>query len=315
MNKKVMVLFVMCSLILPTALFANGQNEKEDGMIKIGAAMADSSDKWLSYLEDGVRAFGDEMADVEIVMTDGKSDAAIQLNSVETLLIQGVDAIVIVPVDISAMSPIANACKEAGVPMIVVNRLPGDEIMAMENAYYVGSESIQAGILQAEWVAEKLGTAGGNVAIMTGRSGHEAAIMRTQGNEDVFAKNSNTKIITTAEGKWDRALGMQIAENWFQNDDGLVAILANNDEMAIGAVLAAQGLGIADEDIIIAGVDATPDAVEYIGKGLDVTVFQSAHGQGFGGAETAYKILMGESVEKIVWIPYVVVDINNKDNF
>lgn len=314
MVKRGILVMVACMLLLmPVALFAAGQSEAS-GTIKIGAAMADASDKWLSYLEDGVRAFDEEYADVEVLMTDGKADPAVQLSSIETLLTKGVDAIVIVPVDISAMGPVIAKCKEAGVPLIVVNRLPEDKFMKDVDVY-VGSESIQAGLMQGEWVAEALGAAGGKVGILTGRSGHEAAIMRTQGNKDVFAKNPNIQIVVEAEGKWDRAQGMQIAENWFQARGDLAAICANNDEMAIGAILAAQSLGIKDEDIIIAGVDATPDALEYLGKGLDVTVFQSAHGQGYGGVEAAYKLVKGEKLDKMQWIPYELVTVENMADY
>ncbi len=308
---SVAALIVLC-LASPLAVFAGG--EKESGVIKIGAAMADSSDKWLSYLEDGVRAFGKDHADVELMMTDGKADPAIQLSSVETLLTKGVKAIVIVPVDISAIGPVITKCKEAKVPLIVVNRLPEEKFLKDVDVY-VGSESIQAGLMQGEWVAKALGAAGGNVGILTGKSGHEAAIMRTQGNKDVFGKNTNIKIVMEAEGKWDRAQGMQISENWFQANKNLKAIVANNDEMAIGAVLAARSLNIKDEDIIIAGVDATPDALEYLGKGLDVTVFQSAHGQGYGGVEAAYKLIKKEKLEKMQWIPYELVTTENMANY
>jgi len=310
-KKMTVAMIILICMMAP--VFAGGQ--QDDGTIKIGAAMADASDKWLSYLEDGVRSFADETADCEVMMTDGKADPAIQLNSLETLITQGVDAIVIVPVDISALGPVIDKCKEADIPLIVVNRYPAEKFMKMDNVYYVGSESIQAGIMQGEWVAEALGSAGGNVAILTGKSGHEAAIMRTQGNKDIFDKNANIKIAMEAEGKWDRAEGMRIAENWFQMGNNLKAIVANNDEMAIGAILAAQSLGMKDEDIIIAGVDATPDALEYLGKGLDVTVFQSAAGQGYGSMEAAYKIVKGEKLEKIQWIPYELVTTENMADF
>lgn len=121
-------------------------------------------------------------------------------------------------------------------------------------------------------------------------------------------------MISEASGQWDRAKGMQIAENWLQKG-GIDAIVANNDEMAIGALLAAESMGIADEDILIAGIDATPDALEYLGKGLDVTVFQSAMGQGYGGAEAAYRILKGETLEKMQWIPYELVTVDQKDEY
>lgn len=304
------VQFLWVSLVIVGLLSAvNAQAQT----IKIGAAMSSFADKWQTYLQDGVRKFDAEHDDVEIVMTDGRDDPAAQLNQVETLLTQGVQAIVIVPVDISAMGPIIQKCKEAKVKLVVVNRLPDKEFLDQVDVY-AGSESIQAGIMQAEWVAKNMPD-GGKVGILMGPLGQEAAMMRTQGNKDVFAKFPNITIDIEAAGNWDRAKGMQIAENWFQGNRGLKAIVSNNDEMAIGALLAAQAIGIKDEDLIIAGVDATPDALEYLGKGLDVTVFQSGPGQGYGGADAAYKLVKGQPVDKMYWIPYELVTVENIDKY
>ena len=310
--KKILVIVAMLMMIVPVALFAQAQAESD--VVKIGAAMNSFSDKWQTYLQDAIREFDAEMDDVEVLMTDGKDDPAVQLSQVETLLTKGIDALVIVPVDISALGPIVTQCKNAGVKIVVVNRLPEEKYLSQIDVY-AGSDSIDAGIMQAEWVAEKLGAAGGKVGIMMGTSGQEAAAMRTKGNEEVFAKYPNIEIVAMAEGKWDRAKGMAIAENWLQAYPDLKAIVCNNDEMAIGALLAAQSIGIKDADIIIAGVDATKDALEYVGKGLDVTVFQSPMGQGRGGVEAAYKLVKGQPVEKMTWIPFELVTPENKANY
>ena len=299
-------------LVLVSAFAVHGAGQADDGQITIGAAMASFSDKWFTFLHDGVREFDADHDDVTITMTDGNDDPAQQLSQVETLVTQGVDAILLVPVDISAVGPIIEVTKSAGIPLVVANRLPAQEFL-QDIDVYVGSESIEAGILQGQWVVEALGGAG-RVGIITGASGHEAAIMRTQGNEVALA-GTDIEIVRTAEGRWDRARGLQIAENWFQSGIELDAILANNDEMAIGALLAAESMGLTDEDIIIAGVDATPDALEFMGRGLDVTVFQSAHGQGYGGAEAAYTLVKGEPVESMTWIPFELVTPENMADY
>lgn len=312
MKKTVLVLVAMCMFILPSAIFANGQ--QDDGTILIGAAMSSFSDKGQTYLQDGVRAFDAENENVEILMTDAKDDPAVQLNQIETLLIKGVNTILIVPVDISALKPVFAKCKADGVKVVIANRMPAEELHG-EFDVYTGSESIQAGILQAEWVAKALQPKGGKVGIIMGPLGQEAARMRTEGNKQVFAKYDNIEIVMDAEGKWDRAKGMQIAENWIQSGADLDAILCNNDEMAIGTLLAAEGANLADDKIIIAGVDATPDALEYLGEGLDITVFQNMYAQGYNGAIAAYKLATDVSVDKWDWIPFETVTIENMDEY
>lgn len=312
MKRIIVILFVLSMLFLPAVVFAAGQQDK--GVITIGAAMSSFSDKGQTYLQDGVRKFDAERDDVQILMTDAKDDPAVQLNQIETLLTKGVDVMLIVPVDISALKPVFAKCKADGVKVVIANRLPGEEFND-EYDVYTGSESIQAGILQAEWVAEALQPAGGKVGIIMGPLGQEAARMRTEGNKQVFAKYPNIEIVMEAEGKWDRAKGMQIAENWIQSGTKLNAICCNNDEMAIGTLLAAEGAKLADKDIIIAGVDATPDALEYLGKGLDVTVFQNMNAQGYNGAAAAYKLAKGETVDKWDWIPFETVTPENMSNY
>ena len=311
-KRMTMVLVVLSMLIIPMAVFAAGQ--QDDGVVTIGAAMSSFSDKGQTYLQDGVRAFDAENDDVEVLMTDAKDDPAVQLNQVETLLTKGVDAILIVPVDISALKPVFAKCKEDGVALVIANRMPAEEFHD-DFDVYTGSESIQAGILQAEWVAEAMQPAGGTVGILMGPLGHEAAMMRTEGNKQIFDKYDNIEVVMDAEGKWDRAKGMQIAENWIQSGANLTAIVCNNDEMAIGTLLAAEGANLADEDIIIAGIDATPDALEYLGKGLDVTVFQNMNAQGYNGAAACYKLVKGEAVEKWDWIPFELVTTENMSEY
>ncbi len=315
MKKRIVfVLVVLMIMAIPMALTAAGATETK-GVIRIGAAMSSFADKGQTYLQDGIRKFDAEHDDVEIIMTDAKDDPAVQLNQIETLLTKGVDAIVLVPVDISALKPVFRKVKEDNVKLVIANRMPAEEFHN-EFDVYTGSESIQAGILQAEWVAQALQPNGGTVGIIMGPLGQEAARMRTEGNKQVFAKYPNIKIAMSAEGKWDRALGMTIAENWLQSGStGLDAICCNNDEMAIGAILASQGAGMKDADIIIAGVDATPDALEYLGKGLDVTVFQNMTAQGYNGAKAAYDLIKGNKVEKWDWIPFETVTTENVANY
>jgi len=313
-RRIVFVLAIMMIMALPVALTAAGATETK-GVIRIGAAMSSFADKGQTYLQDGIRKFDAEHDDVEIIMTDAKDDPAVQLNQVETLLTKGVDAIVIVPVDISALKPVFQKVKEDKVKLVIANRMPSEEFHN-EFDVYTGSESIQAGILQAEWVAKTMQPKGGKVGIIMGPLGQEAARMRTEGNKQVFAKYPNIEIVMSAEGKWDRALGMTIAENWLQSGStGLDAILCNNDEMAIGALLASQGAGMDEKNIIIAGVDATPDALEYLGKGLDVTVFQNMTAQGYNGAKAAYDLLKGNKVEKWDWIPFETVTPENMASY
>ncbi|MDD2534742.1 MAG: sugar ABC transporter substrate-binding protein [Eubacteriales bacterium] len=280
--------------------------------VKIGYAMSNFDDKWLTYMREAAEAKAAELG-VEFTMVDAKDDAATQLGQIENFVAQGVDAIVVVPVNTDATEAITKAAFDAKIPLIAVNR---NFKSSEDYTTYVGSNSIDAGVFQMEYIGEKLGGKG-NIVIMRGADGHEAAAMRTQGNLDVIAaKYPDIKVLENDTSSWDRAKGMAMAENWLQKyGEEINAFVCNNDEMAIGAVKAIENAGLTGK-ILVAGVDCTPDALVELKKGtLSFTVFQDPKGQGAGGVQAAYDIATGKTVEKIVWIPYVAVPPSEYDTY
>jgi inositol transport system substrate-binding protein len=168
--------------------------------------------------------------------------------------------------------------------------------------------------MQMEFVAEALNGVG-NIAILEGMSGQNSAVKRTEGNTVTAEKYEGIKIIRQDTGKWDRAKGMEIAENWLQSGDQIDAILANNDEMAIGAIRALEAAG-KTADVIVAGVDGTIDALQYVKEGtLAMTVFQSPFGQGGVGVESAIKLINGESISGYIDVPFEKVTPENVDEY
>ncbi|MBB5325398.1 inositol transport system substrate-binding protein [Anoxybacillus tepidamans] len=279
--------------------------------IVIGAALPDFDDKWLSYLQDGMKEYAKTQKDVEVIYVDAMNDASKQLSQVENFIQQKVDAIVLIPVDTVSAPEMIDKANQANIPIVVVNRIFDGVDKATA---YVGSESIKSGIMQMEEVAKILGGKG-NIAIMNGQMGHEAQIKRTEGNKEVIKKYPNMKVVLEGTAEWDRAKGMSLMENWLNSGKNIDAVVANNDEMAIGAIMALEDAGKLD-DVVVAGIDATPDALEYVKSGkLKVTVFQNARGQGQGGLETAIKAAKGEKVEKFNWIPYELVTKDNVEEY
>ena len=96
--------------------------------------------------------------------------------------------------------------------------------------------------------------------------------------------------------------------NWITAGLEFDAVISNNDEMAIGAIQALKGAGRDMKDVIVAGIDATQDALAAMEAGdLDVTVFQNAAGQGQGAVDAALKLARGEAVEKNNFVPFELV--------
>jgi inositol transport system substrate-binding protein len=311
MKRIVLVLMVLLALGVTSGVFAKGGTEGAK-QLHIGVAAANFDDKWMSYMHDGFRAAA-EKAGVRMTMVDGKNDPAVQQANIETFITQGVDAIVIVPVQATAMGPILDATDAAGIPLVAVNRFPAEPLFS-RLATYVGSDEVYAGTVQAEKLCELLGGKG-DVVIMNGELGHPGMIGRTQGNKDVIARFPDIHIVRENTAEWSRAKGLALMENWIQSGITINAIFANNDEMAIGAAMALEQVGLLDQ-VFIGGVDATPDALQFMKEGkLDVTVFQDAYGQGQGGIEAAIKAANGEALPDRVDIPYQLVTPDQVDKF
>lgn len=307
--------FLLLSLVvIMTAGLMTGIVGAQD-TFKIGYSCNNFNDTFQTFIEDYARAFAEENG-IEYTYADAGEDILKQQDQIKAFVAEGVDAIVVVPVDTSATEPIIDITKEAGIPVIFVNRNPFSDIEVEdipENAYYVGSESIDAGLFQAEYLVELLGTEEPvGYAILVGLLSNEAAVARTEGNKQILDQYPNYTLLAEKNGDWQRDQGLTITENWLTAyGDELKAILANNDEMALGALEALEANG--REDVIVMGVDLIDDAKTAILDGrLDASVLQDAKGQGEGAMKIAVDILSGIEVDKLSMIPYVLVTPDRK---
>lgn len=311
---SVLSIFVSVGCSQKPSTAQGGSTEEVNGKIRIGVAISTFDDVWLTYMLDGMKKYEASLGDsnIEISYVDSKNDPNVQLGQLENFIAQGFDAVVINPVDTEASGPLTDLAKREGMPLISVNR----PFQKQEDAAtYVGSDSIISGILQMEALGELMGGKG-NIVILQGESSHEAARMRTEGVKQVIAeKYPDIKVIAEQTGRWQRSLGLDIMENWIQAGLEIHGVASNNDEMAIGAIMALEQAGML-EDVFVAGIDASPDALQFMKDGkLDITVFQDADGQGAGSIEAAVKIAKGEPIEDAVWIDFQLVLPNQVDEY
>ncbi len=316
--KKILAVMLVLMLALGTLAACGGNGDDPDvpdggDAIRIGFAQTNLNDTFQTYVVDAAQAKAAELGYV-IDVQDAQEDVVRQQDQVNTMIVQGYDVIMVVPVDTSAMQPITDAVTEAGIPLIYVNRNPFGTDDPPEGVYYIGSQEIVAGELQGKYLVELMGEEGG-VGILMGILSNEGAVKRTEGNETVLADYPGIEVLAKEAGDWQYDKGMNITENWITAyGDRLNAVLANNDGMAIGAVQALQAAG--RDDVIVMGVDAIPDAVEMVAAGtLDATVLQDANGQGAGAVEIAHAVATGGSPAPVKWIDFVLVTPENVADF
>lgn len=284
---------------------------------KVGYCINNFNDTFQTYIVDAVKSYIETNGGVELLTADAQEDVVRQQDSVNSLIAKGVDALIVVPVDTSAMEPITKAAQDAKIPLCYVNRNPyeGKEDSMPEGVYYVGSQEIIAGEMQMKFIGDKLGGKGG-IAVLQGLLSNEGAVKRTEGNEQV-AKESypDIKILSEQSGQWQRDQAMSITENWLTAyGKDLNAIISNNDEMALGAARALQTAG--RKDVLVIGIDGIPDALAAIKDGtMAGSVLQDSKGQGEGAITTVLSALKGEKPEHVKWVDFKLITPDNVADF
>ncbi|SCY93679.1 MULTISPECIES: sugar ABC transporter substrate-binding protein [unclassified Pseudomonas] len=283
--------------------------------LKIGVSMSQFDDTWLTYLRESMDKKAKSLPDgVTLQFEDARSDVVKQLSQVESFISQKVDALIVNPVDTAATQRITKAAVAAGIPLVYVNRRP-DEPKLPEGVVTVASDDLEAGRMQMQYLAEKMGGKG-NIVILLGDLANNSTTNRTKGVKDVLAKYPGIKIEQEQTGTWLRDKGMTLVNDWLTQGREFQAVVANNDEMAIGAAMALKQVGTKPGTVLIAGVDGTPDGLNAIKKGeMAVSVFQDAKGQADGSIDTAVKMVKKQPVEQAVWVPYRLITPENVDQF
>ncbi|PRA34034.1 sugar ABC transporter substrate-binding protein [Pseudomonas poae] len=272
---------------------------------RIGVSIARVDDNFMTYVRNGLQDAARQQG-VQIQFEDAQGDVVRQLNQVEGFLNQKVDAVIVLPVDTSATANMTRAAVAANKPLVYVNRHP-DERTLPKGVVTVASNDIEAGQLQMRFLAEKLGGKG-NVAIIMGDLAQNATHDRTEGAKQVLKDYPGIKVVEQQSAEWQRNKGMDLTSNWLLAGTQFDAVIANNDEMAIGAGMALQQAGKAKGEVAIVGIDGLPDGLAAVKRGLlAASVFQDPKAQAAKAVESAIKMIKGEPIESEVWVPFELI--------
>lgn len=283
---------------------------------RIGVSMGTLTNNFQTLIVNGMQDYAKSVG-VELQIEDATADVNKQLDQVKNFAAGGVSAIIVDPVDPDGTPALSKVAEDAGIPLIYVNVQPTDLSTLGKQQAFVGSNEAESGTLQTKEVCRILGGKG-NVVIMIGDLTSQAARQRTQDVHDVIAtpECSGLKVAQEQVGNWSRVNGADLVSNWLTSGLEFDAVLANNDEMALGAIAALKNGGASTDKIIVAGIDATPEALQAMKAGdLKVTVFQDAKGQGKGSIDAALKAIKGEKIDREVWIPFQLVTEKNMADF
>lgn len=315
MKKKVISL-LLCAAMAATMAMGCGAADKEakkeskassssDGekKLKLGITLYSLKNEFTVRIANAAEKKADELG-AELVVYDGNYDPSTQISQIETMISDGCDGIILNPQDAEACSPCVDKAVEAGIPIVGVNtRVQNDKLTS-----YVGSQDVTAGEMEMQNIADLIGGKG-KIVILEGPMGQSAQIERREGIQNILDKYPDIEVLAEKTANWSRSEGMTVMENWLQAFDQIDAIVAENDEMALGAKEAAKA---ANKDIPAIGVDGITDALNAVDSGdLVASIFQDGAGQGSKAVEVLIDAINGKDVEENYWIDFEEV---NKDN-
>lgn len=336
MNYKKQAYILIFALLLTLLTGCGGYEESKRNIMRVGVVLYKQDDPFINALTECLKQdFTDmETEEFKIIMTvrDGDDEQSTQDEVVEEIIDAGCDVLCIDLVDRTAPSRIIEMAKKENIPIIFFNREPvREDLMQWERMYYVGADAQQSGVIQGEIAADVIKSKSdidknkdGRIqyVLLEGEAGHQDAIIRT----DCVVKTLMNEGIELEKlsyqfADWNRAQ----AENKMtqlinQYGDDIELVLANNDEMALGAVAAYDNSEeYKGKRPVIFGIDGLSDALTAVAEGtIQGTVYNDKEGQALKMARLAVDLYNDEPLVeydftngKYIILPYHRIDVSN----
>jgi ABC-type sugar transport system substrate-binding protein len=276
----------------------------------IGVSYTDVSISYIAALQKAVQNKAKEMG-VKIIEVDAKNDTNVELSNVEDLLQHKIDLLLFEGASLKASGASIEAANKANVPVVHFN------ILAEGGQYvtFVGSNQIDSGIIMGKQIAKlykELGKPTLNGIYMRGIAGYITDEVRNQGVKDTLKEDGIADKIhwTEQNADFSRAKAQSVAESILNKSPDYDFVIANGDDMILGALGAVKSAGLLGKVRLYCSVDGLPEVLDGIKAGEIVsTVFQNPEGQGAGGIMAAAMYLDGrKDLPKQILIPFVLTD-------
>lgn len=320
-----MIKKLLCAAL---ALLLLGAPALAEELPAFGVCIYDGTDTFMASLRLHLETYAQGKA--RLTVYDSRNDQNLQNDQVEGMLEAGADVLIINPVDRLAAGYLIEKARKRQTPVLFVNKEPLlEDLLLYEHAFYVGADGAQSGRLSGEILAEyflahpeadKNGDGTVQYVLIKGEPGHQDAELRTQNAlKPLQEAGFRVEKLQEDTGMWRRQLGQEkMAGFLLAWGDQIECVIANNDEMALGAInaLKAAGYFSGGRFMPVVGVDAISQAIEALRQGsLLGTVFNDGEQQAMAAVDLAILLAKGEEItadtyaypisgERFVWIPY-----------
>lgn len=277
---------------------------------KLGLAVANLQANFFNQIKQAVEAEA-KTRGITVVTVDAKGDGPTQVNQIQDLLTQNIDALIYIPAGAAAATIPVKLAHQANVPVINVDRnadgAPGDTFLA--------TDSVASANAVCKHIIEKAGGKG-NMVIIHGQKGTTPEVDRTKGCMDAVKANPGVKIVAEQwSNMWSQDEGFQIMQNMLQAHPDVSIVFAQADGLALGAAQAIK-VGNPSQKIVVGGFDGDTAALEALKNGVfDVTATQQTQKMGRAAVDMAVKIVGGEKVPPVQLMDATLTTKDNVEGF
>lgn len=283
---------------------------KADGdLIVVGYAQVGAESDWRTANTESFKSTFTEENGYKLIFDDAQQKQENQIKAIRSFIQQDVDYIVVAPVVETGWETVLEEAKEAGIPVILSDRQMD---VSDESLYtcWVGGNFVKEGEDAGDWLAKYLEGKGRaeediNIVTLQGTIGASAQVGRTEGFGKKLAEHSNWNMLEKQTGEFTQAKGQEVMESFLKSYDDIDVVVAENDNMAFGAIDAIKAAGKTcgpDGDIIIISFDAVSAAFDSMIAGDMNADFECNPLHGPRVAEIIQKLEKGEDVEKIQYV-------------
>lgn len=340
MNRKRKWMAGFLLLVSIQLLGACGKQPDKTDTVSLGVACYNQSDaflsEWIDCLKKEMDGLKNEGIMTTVLIRDAAGSQRTQNDQVKEMLAAGCNVLCVNLADRTDPSEIIDLAREQDVPIIFFNREPvAEDMLQWDKLYYVGADAKQSGVMQGELAAAAIQADSridrnkdGKIqyVVLEGEPGHQDAIIRTENAVETLKDNGiELEKLSFQIANWNRAQAknrMQQLISQYQNEIELV--LANNDDMALGAIDAYETFNHTESALpVFFGIDGTKAGLLAVTEGkLLGTVYHDKEGQAEVIAKLSAALVLGEGMDEIpfeneryIYLPYQKVTLDNVSDF
>ncbi len=316
-----LIALASCSLRPLKNLQDSVSEEIEDidsDLIIVGFSQLGSESDWRSANTKSIQNALVRENGFSLIFSNGRQSQENQIKDVRSFIFQEVDYIVIAPVTEKGWDTVLEEAREAGIPVIIVDRMITTEDESLYVAC-VGTDKYAEGMKAGQWLEKYLKQENKedvNIIVLEGTLNSTSQIGRSKGFEDVASIHKNWNILAHESGDFTKAKGKEVMMKYLQEFDDIDVLLSQNDDMTFGAIEAIQEAGLTcgvDGKITVISFDAVSKAFDMMEEGLINVDIECNPLQGQLIAEIIERLEKGEEIDKPSYVEGKVFEAENAD--